>query len=88
MDSFKYSRHTSDGAAKSGPGVLHAVVLSAAGANATLDIYDETSGSGDVMCTLTAAQNTSVSAVVDVAFGVGCYLDLTGTGAVATVAIL
>ena len=57
-ESYEYSRHTSDGAAQTGPGVLHAVVLSAAGANATLDIYDETSGSGDVMCTLTAAQNT------------------------------
>jgi hypothetical protein len=83
---YAYSHKTADGLVKTGPGVLHAIVLSAGSANATVDVYDETSGSGDVMAVVTAVANSSESAVLDVAFGVGCYVDLTGTGAKVTVA--
>jgi hypothetical protein len=83
---YAYKHLTSSGAVKSGPGVLHSIVLSAAGANATATVYDEASGSGDVLAVITSVQNDSVCAVLDVAFGVGCYVDISGTGAKVTVA--
>ena len=85
---YAYEHLTSSGAAKSGPGVLHSIILSAAGANATATVHDETTGSGDVMAVVTAAQNSSQSVVLDVAFGVGCYVVIAGTGAKVTVAYL
>ena len=61
--------------------MLHSIILSAGGANATATVYDETSGSGDVLAVLTSVANASQSALLDVAFGVGCYVTISGTGA-------
>jgi hypothetical protein len=85
---YAYKHLSASGAVKAGSGVLHSLVLSAGAADATATVYDETSGSGDVMAVVTAVQNTSVCAVLDAAFGVGCYVVLGGTGAKATVTVL
>jgi hypothetical protein len=61
------------------------VLLSAAGADATATVYDETAGSGDVLAVVTSVQDASECVVLDVAFGVGCYVGISGTGARATV---
>lgn len=83
---FAYSHLAASGLVKTGPGVLHSVTLSAAAATVTATVYDEVSGSGDVILVLTSIVNDSKCAVLDVAFGVGCYVVLAGSGAKATVA--
>jgi hypothetical protein len=85
---YAYKHLAASGAVKSGPGVLHSIVLSAAAADATATVYDETAGSGDVLAVVTAAQNTSHTAVLDVAFGVWCYVVMAGSGAKVTVSHL
>lgn len=84
---FDYVRRTTDGLVKTGPGIIRSVILTAgSGATGTIDIYDETSASGDVILSLSAVQATSVvAAPLNVAFGVGCYIDITGAGASCTV---
>jgi hypothetical protein len=82
---FAYKHLTESGAVKMGSGVLHSVLLSAADADATATVYDETGGSGDVLAVVTSLQNASECAVLDVAFGVGCYVAISGTGAKVTV---
>lgn len=76
-----------DGIVKSGPGSLVGVVLTAAAADASLILYDASSATGTVLCTLAAVQKTSVSftPVAGIAFAIGCYADITGSGATATV---
>jgi hypothetical protein len=82
---FAYKHLTESGVVKTGPGVLHSVLLSAAGADATATVYDEIGGSGDVLAVVTSVQDASECVVLDVAFGVGCYVGLSGTGAKVTV---
>jgi hypothetical protein len=84
-DVFAYKHLAESGAVKTGPGVLHSLLLSAAGVDATATVYDETAGSGDVMAVVTSVQDASECVVLDVAFGVGCYVAITGTGAKVTV---
>ncbi len=86
--SYGYKYLAASGSVKDGPGVLHSILVTGDGADAVATVYDETSGSGDVMAVLTALDSTSEAAVLDVAFGVGCYVTLAGTGAKATVAFL
>ena len=84
-DIFGYKHLTSSGLVKTGPGVLHSVVASGGSANAVVAVYDEVSGSGDVIAVVTSLANDTKTAVLDVAFGAGCYVTLSGTGAKATV---
>jgi hypothetical protein len=82
---YGYGYVTASGAVKSGPGVLHSLVLTAGSDAATATVYDETSGSGDVIVAIKAAANATESVVLDVAFGVGLYVALSGTSPTVTV---
>jgi hypothetical protein len=85
---YGYKHLSSSGLVKSGPGAVHSVVLAAGSDAATATVYDETSGSGDVLAVLKAVATDSACAVLDVAFGVGCYVVLAGTGPAVTVSYL
>jgi hypothetical protein len=86
MMTSTYLNRANDGAVKAGQGILTSVVLAAGSDTATVTIYDEASASGNVMCKLVAAQNTSaVATQLNIAFGVGCYVDIEGTAAAVTV---
>lgn len=82
---YGYKHLSTSGLVKSGPGVVHAVLLTAGSDAATATVYDETSGSGDILAVVKAGAEGSAAAVLDVAFGVGCYVALSGTGPTVTV---
>ena len=75
-------------AIKTGPGMLHGAVLTAAADTATLIVYNNTAGSGTVILKLSAVANTSavVTFPAPVVFSIGCYAAVTGTAPSATVA--
>ena len=74
---------------KTGPGILHSVTLCAGSDAATVVIGDEVATAGDTIIKLgSATAGVSVSAVVDVAFGVGIYATITGNTPSVTVAYL
>jgi hypothetical protein len=77
--SYTYTNTGASALIKTGPGVLHSVTLAAAGDAATAIFYDNTAGSGTVICQLSSVANSTESAVLDVTFGTGCYVALTGT---------
>jgi len=82
---------TEDGAVKSGTGDLVGVLLTAGSAAATLILYDNASeASGTVLASLKAGANTIASwtPVLPYPFANGCYADIGGTGAEATVVYL
>jgi hypothetical protein len=81
-----YQYLAASGLVKTGPGVLHSVVLTGGSDAATLVVGDEVATSGDSIVALAAAAGVSVSAVLDVAFGVGLYATITGTAPKVTVA--
>lgn len=83
--SYKYANTAASAAIKNGPGGIHTVTLAAAADAATLILYDNTAGSGTVICKLSAPLTGSASAVLDVTFGVGCYAVVTGTTPSATI---
>lgn len=85
---YGYKHLSSSGLVKSGPGVVHSIALAAGSDAATATVYDETSGSGDVLAVVNAVTNNSACAVLDVAFGVGCYVVLAGTAPAVTVSYL
>jgi hypothetical protein len=87
LSRYTSANKTSSGVVKATPGGIFAVTLTAgAGAAATLILYDNPSaGSGTIIWQLAAVQGTSASAVIDAPFGVGCYMALTGTGAVGSI---
>jgi hypothetical protein len=74
-----YKHLTASGLVKSGPGVLHSVVLTGGSDAATLVLGDEVATGGDAIVSLAAPTGVSVCAVLDVAFGVGLYATVTGT---------
>jgi len=76
-----YSHHTADALVKTGPGMLTGVVLAAGSDAATVIVYDNTAGSGDIILTLAAATGTSESAIIPngVSFKKGVYVVMTGT---------
>ena len=86
LASYNYSNKTSSATVKTGPGILHSVTLAAAGDAVTAIVYDNTSAAGTIICKLSAPQDSSAHAVLDVAFGVGCHIALTGTTPSGTVA--
>jgi hypothetical protein len=85
MQTFSNSNKASSGAVKSGPGGVHTVVLTAGSDAATLILYDNTAGSGTIICKLAAVTGTTAFARLDVPFSVGCYAALTGTAPNATI---
>jgi hypothetical protein len=86
-ETWKYVVLTASGLVKTGPGVLHALVLDGGTADSTALAYDEVSGSGDELAAVRAlAGTTGASGPLDVAFGVGLYVVLGGTAPRATVA--
>ncbi len=73
-----YVRLTDSGAVKSGAGVLDRIAVSAAGTTITINIYDNTAGSGTLIFgpyVLVAGANLHFGA----AFGTGCYITFSGT---------
>lgn len=82
---FSYSGITTDTAVKSGSGFLHTVTFScndAAPTAGTIDIYDNTAGSGTKIFswTLTTAVFNPTTIILDISFSTGLYVDFTTTG--------
>jgi hypothetical protein len=73
-----YVRLTDSGAVKSGAGVLDRIAVSAAGSTITINIYDNTAGSGTLIFgpyVLVAGASIAMGA----AFGTGCYITFSAT---------
>ena len=87
LGNYKYAYTASSALLKTGPGGIHSVLLAGGSANSTLTVYDNTAGSGTVICVLAALIGTSASVTLDVAFSKGCYATLSGTGASCSLAI-
>jgi hypothetical protein len=83
---YGYECLAASGLIKTGPGVVHSVVLTGGSDAATLVLGDEVATGGDGIVSMAAGAGVSVSAVLDVAFGVGLYATITGTGPRVTVA--
>lgn len=65
---------------RTGPGILHSVIITGGADAATCTIYDNTAGSGRVLLKLGAAIGLSAVATgLNIAFGKGCTVALTGT---------
>jgi hypothetical protein len=85
-DAFAYKNLAASGLVKTGPGALHAIVLTAGSDAATAVVYDNAAGSGDVILSLGApVADKTVAAVLDAVFSTGCYVVLTGTDPSCTV---
>jgi hypothetical protein len=84
-ETYTYSYLAASALIKTGPGVLHSVVLTGGSDAATLILGDEVATAGDSIIGLAAAAGVSASAVLDVAFGVGLYATITGTAPKVTV---
>jgi hypothetical protein len=82
---YGYARLTASGAVKAGPGLVHTVLLTAGADAASATLYDETTGSGDVIAVVKAGAGATESVLLDVAFGVGLYVVLAGTSPTVTV---
>lgn len=87
METYRSTNITSSGKIKAedGPGGVHTVTLAAGADAATLILYNNTAGSGTIICKLAAVTGTTAHARLDVPFTIGCYGTLTGTGPSATV---
>jgi hypothetical protein len=83
---YNYSYLAASALIKTGPGVLHSVVLTGGSDAANLVLGDEVATAGDTIIALAAAAGVTASAVLDVAFGVGLYATITGTAPKVTVA--
>jgi hypothetical protein len=82
---YNYSYLAASALIKTGRGVVHTVVLSGGSDAATLVLGDEVATGGDSILALAAAAEVTVSALLDVAFGVGLYAAITGTAPKVTV---
>jgi len=83
-----FANVTADAVVKASPGALVAVVLTAAGDQATIVLYDNASAaSGTKLATLKAAANTTVSWTPPSpqVVSLGIFADVTGTTPEATV---
>lgn len=86
---YNAAHRTTDGTVKTGPGTLVSVVLVGGSTAATLTVYDNTAASGTILLTLTAPIDDSAIAIgLDFVFSIGCHVDIGGTGASVTVAVL
>lgn len=79
IGSYNYSNNVASALVRTGPCILHSVNLAADSDTATAIVYDNTAGSGTIICKLSALLGTSVSVVLDVAPSTGIYVTLTGT---------
>lgn len=73
-----YVRLTDSGAVKSGAGVIDRIAVSAAGTSITINIYDNTAGSGTLIFgpyVLVAGASIPLGG----AFGTGCYITFSAT---------
>ena len=77
--SYNYSNKVASATVKAGPGVLHSVSLAAGADAATAIFYDNTAASGTIIIKLAAVIGGTESAVLDVAFGTGLHVAVTGT---------
>jgi hypothetical protein len=84
-ETYTYSYLVASALIKTGPGVIHTVVLTGGSDAATLVLGDEVATGGDSILALAAAAGVTVSAVLDVAFGVGLYATITGAAPKVTV---
>ena len=75
---------------KTGPGSLIAAHLAAPTADSTLILYDNTSATGTVLATLAAAAKGADDFCpgAGIAFSIGCYAAISGSGAAGTVVYL
>ena len=75
---------------KTGPGSVIAAHLAAPTADSTLILYDNTAGSGTILATLAAAAKGADDFCpgVGIAFSIGCYAAISGSGAAGTVVYL
>lgn len=83
-----YKNLVASGAAFSVPGQIFGVVLTAGSDAATAIVYDNTAGSGTIVCKLAAAAaNTTAQIAIPngVTVGKGAYVALTGTAPSCTV---
>ena len=87
MNTGTFSNKTASAAVLSTSGVFYGAVLTAGGDAATLILYDNTAGSGTIICKLAAGAGTTASFVPNVRVPVtkGIYAALTGTAPSATV---
>ena len=79
MQTFNYSNTGSSATIKSGPGAIFSANLAAGSDAATAIIYDNTAASGTVIWKLSAPANGNAFAQLQVPFGDGCHVALTGT---------
>ncbi len=79
LASYNYSNVVTSTLIKTGPGILHSIVLAGGSDAATLIVYDNTAGSGTIICKLAVPLGDNADAILDVAFGIGIYATLTGT---------
>ena len=79
LSSYNSVTLTASGLIKTGPGQLHSLTI-AGTANATATIYNNTAGSGTVIWEIRCLANSQASAVLDVVFSKGAYVDLSGAG--------
>lgn len=77
--SYLYKNTAASATIHTGPGRIHSISLTAAGDTATAIVYDNVAASGTIIWKLSSATTTTESAILDVAFGTGCHVALTGT---------
>ncbi len=82
-------RLASSGAVRSGPGALLSVLLTAGADAASVTIYDNTAGSGDVVAVLKAAAESTVPWLAgSLVCSKGLYAVITGTSPSCTVVFM
>ncbi len=83
----EYSNKTADAEVTSGPRMFVGVVLTAAADAATVIVYDNTAGSGDIVAKLAAAIGTTEKVIIPNGVSVkkGLYVVMTGTAENVTV---
>lgn len=77
---YTYAHGSASGLVKAGVGFVHAVCFSAITA-AVVDVYDNTSATGDKIRTLRVAAGVTVELTVNASFATGLYVNIvSGTG--------
>ena len=78
-NSYRHINGNATTTVKSGAGILHAVTINGAGSGWTITVYDNTTGSGPVLASITPAAGSTL--VYNVQFGTGCTLVTAGSAA-------
>lgn len=78
---YGYYCSTSDGLLKTGPGIVHAVVITGGSDNGSIVVYDNTELGGDILAKIFSnGANLTNSVVLDAQFSKGLYVDIGGNG--------